>query len=143
MEKGETMFYAITLFSLIAFVYIAFGTVLKISDIADERFMSLTGNVVIDLEDNFKIGDDIHGDIILTEKDTNVYGIILLTKDGEPIITKTFNLKDISKSKIDSKKSLIKIEDLINYSFGEKGSYELFFSVLDLDVNIKKDFIVE
>ena len=143
MEKGETMFYAITLFSLIAFVYIAFGAVSKIPDITDERFMSLTGNVVIDLEDNFKIGDDIYGDIILTEKDTDVYGIILLTKDSEPIITKTFNLNDISKSKIDSKKFLIKIEDLINYSFGEKGSYELFFSVLDLDVNIKKDFIVE
>ena len=143
MEKRETMFYAITLFSLIAFVYIAFGAVSKIPDIADERFMSLTGNVVIGLEDNFKIGDNIHGDIILKEKDTDAYGIILLTKDGEPIITKTFNLKDIPKSKIDSKKSLIKIEDLINYSFGEKGSYELFFSVLDLDVNIKKDFIVE
>ena len=144
MEKREVVLYAITIFSLIAIIYIAFGAVSKIPNIANEKFMSLTGNVVFDLENNFKIGDTLKGDIILNQGENNeaIYGMILLTKDNAPITTKTFNLKD-DLVKDNSGKGVIKIEDLINYQFTEQGNYEILFSVLDLDMNLKREFLVE
>ena len=143
MEKRMILLYAITLFSLIAVVYLFFGVLSKIPNMSDKNFMSLTGNVVLDLNNDFKIGDNVQGDIILNKEESNAYGILLLTKEDKPLITKTFNLKDISKNKISSGEYSIKIEDLINYSFEEKGNYELFLSVLDLNINIKKEFVVK
>jgi len=137
------LLYAITLFSLIAVVYLFFGVLSKTPNMSDKNFMSLTGNVVLDLNNDFKIGDNAHGDIILNKEESNAYGVLLLTKEGKPLITKTFNLRDISKNKITSGEYSIKIEDLINYSFEEKGNYELFLSVLDLNINIKKEFVVK
>jgi len=91
------MLYAITAVSLVAFVYIFFGAVSKIPNISDKPFVSLAGNVVFNLGENFKIGDNIKGNIIINKEETNAYGVLLLTKDNQPLITKTFNLKDISK----------------------------------------------
>jgi len=145
MEKREVMLYTITMFSFIAAVYLAFGTITKIPDIADERFMSLAGNIILDLEGNFKVGDVFKGNIIIiSQKETNdtTYGIVLLTKDNAPILTETFNLKDFL-IRDNSGKDFIKIEDLINHRFEEKGNYELLFSVLDLDINIEKEILVK
>jgi hypothetical protein len=142
MEKRIIMLYAITLISLMAFIYIISGAMSKIPNMSDKKIMGLTGNVVLGLEDSFKVGDRLTGEIILTKEESDVYGVILLTKDNEPLITKTFNLKDISKNKINSGYS-IKIEDLVEYIFEEKGNYELFFSILDLDINTKRKFVVE
>lgn len=144
MEKREVVLYAITIFSLIAVSYIFFGAVTKIPNIANEKFMSLTGNAVLDLENNFKIGDTLNGDIVVNQGENSeaIYGVILLTKDNNPITTKTFNLKD-DLVKDNSGKGVIKIEDLINYQFTEQGNYELLFSVLDLDINLKRRIIVE
>jgi len=144
MEKREAALYAITIFSFIAIIYIAFGTFSKIPNIADERFMSLIGNAIFDSETNFKVGEFIKGDITISQKETNetVYGIILLTKDNSPVITRTFNLKNVS-IKDHSGKDIIKIENLINYQFTEVGNYELLFSVLDFDINIKKEILVK
>ena len=145
MEKREAALYAITIFSLIAVSYIFFGAITKIPNIANEKFMSLTGNVVLDLENNFKIGDTLKGDIILNQGENNeaIYGMILLTKDNAPITTKTFNLKDDLVKEEGNGKKILKLEKLIDYRFEEKGNYELLFSVLDLDINIKKEFLVE
>ncbi len=141
MESKEAMLYVITMISFIAFVYIFWTVSLKSPSISDKKFISSTGNVIFDLEDSFKVGDNIKGDIILNKDETS-YGVLLLTKDNQPLITKTFNLNEIPKNKISSGYS-IKIEDLIDYMFEEKGNYELFLSVLDLDTNIKREFVVE
>ncbi|MFH1359212.1 MAG: hypothetical protein ABIH37_04960 [archaeon] len=145
MEKREAALYTITIFSLIVIIYTAFIGVSKIPNIANEKFMSLTGNVVFDLENNFKIGDTLKGDIVVNQGETKetIYGMILLTKDNAPIITKTFNLKDFLIKDESSGKNIIKIEELIEYRFEERGNYELLFSILDLDINIKKEIIVE
>jgi len=145
MEKREAALYAITIFSLIAISYIFFGAITKMPNIANEKFMSLTGNVVLDLENNFKIGDTLKGDIIVNQGENNeaIYGMILLTKDNFPITTKTFNLKDDLVKEEGNGKNILKLEKLIDYRFEEKGNYELLFSVLDLDINIKKEFLVE
>ena len=144
MEKREAALYAITIFSLIAVSYIFFGAITKIPNIANEKFMSLTGNVVFDLENNFKVGDTLKGEIVVNQGENNkaIYGMMLLTKDNNPITTKTFNLNE-GLVKDNSRKGVIKLENLINYQFTEQGNYELLFSVLDLDINIKKRFEVE
>jgi|GEM_PF-3608904 len=145
MGKKEGILYVITIISFIAFVYIAFGAVSKIPSISDNKFMSLTGNVVLDLEDHFKIGDTLKGDIIVNQKETNesIYGMILLTKDNDPIIIKTFNLKEVLNKNENSGGKFIRVEEMIEYRFEESGSYELLFSVLDLNMNIKREIIVE
>ena len=142
MEKKEILLYFITICSFIALIYIFFGIVMKMSDTSNKQFKIVTGNAVFDLEDNFKIGDRINGNLLVNSINDDTYGILLLTKDNDPLMTKTFNLKDISKE-MNSKQYVIKIEDLIEYSFEEKGSYELFFSVLDMNINIKKKFDVQ
>ena len=143
MEKREIILYAITMFSLVAFVYIFFGTISKIPNISDKQFVSLAGNVVFNVEDNYKVGDNIKGNIIINKDETNAYGVLLLTKDNQPLITKTFNLNEIPKNQISSGQYSIKIEDFIDYKFNQTGNYELLFSVLDLDINIKKEFVVK
>jgi len=145
MEKREAVLYTITIFSFIAIIYIVFGAVSKIPNIADERFTSLTGNIILDLEDNLKVGESLNGNIAISWKETNdtVYGMILLTKDNNPIITETFNLKEVLNKDENSEKKFIRVEEIIEYQFEEKGNYEILFSVLDLDINIKKEILVE
>ena len=102
------------------------------------------GNVVLDLDNNFKIRDTLKGDIVVNQGENSeaIYGLILLTKDNFSIITETFNLKNVL-VKDDFGKNIIKIEDLVNYQFTEVGEYELLFPVLDLDINIKKEILVK
>ncbi len=144
MEKRESILYLIIGVSFIFLIVISTILLTKIPNIANEKFMSLTGNVVFDLENNFKIGDTLKGDIIVNQGENSeaIYGMILLTKDNQPLMTKTFNLKD-DLVKDNSVKGVIKLENLIEYRFEEQGNYELLFSVLDLDINIKKEFLVE
>jgi len=134
--------YVMTVVSFIAIVCIIFVSVSKIPSISDKKFMSLTGNVVLNFTDNFNVGDHASGKIVITREESNAYGILSLTKDGKTLAIKTFNLKELPKIKLDSGEYSIEISDLIDYTFEEKGNYELFFSVLDLDINIKKELIV-
>jgi hypothetical protein len=143
MEKREILLYTLTVISLIAFVYIALGAVSKIPNISDKKLMSLTGNVVLNLEGNYKIGDKLNGELIIDSNEFNRYGVLLLTKDNKPVLTETFNLKDISKSRVNSNQYSVKISNLTDYKFEEKGNYELMFFVPDLNINIKKKFVVE
>jgi len=145
MEKREVMLYIITMVSFVAFIYIVLGDLTKIPEISDKKFISLTGSIVMDLEDNFKIGDNLRRDIIINQKEADkaIYRLILLTKDNNPIITKTFNLKEVLNKDENSGKKFIGVEEIIEYRFEESGNYELLFSVLDLNMNIKRGIIVE
>lgn len=141
MEKREVLLYIITVFSFIVVICIIFLSISRMPSLSDKKFMSLTGNIVLNLEDNFKVGDNLKGNIIIN-KDEASYGILSLTKDDKQLITKTFNLNEIPKNKINFGYS-INLEDLIDYKFNQTGNYELLFSVLDLDINIKKEFVVK
>ena len=141
MEKREVLLYIITVFSFIVVICIIFLSISRMPSLSDKKFMSLTGNIVLNLEDNFKVGDNLKGNIIIN-KDEASYGILSLTKDDKQLITKTFNLNEIPKNKINFGYS-INLEDLIDYKFNQTGNYELFFSVLDLDINIKREFVVK
>ncbi|OIO80131.1 hypothetical protein AUJ84_04420 [Candidatus Pacearchaeota archaeon CG1_02_32_132] len=145
MEKKEALLYATTIFSLIIVTYLVSGVVTSIPNIANRGFMSLTGNIVLDIENSFKIGDYLKEDMVVTQIETEeaIYGLRSLTKDNKPIITETFNLKDFLNKDKNSGRGVIKIEELIDYRFEEAGDYELFFSVLDLNINIKREIIVE
>jgi hypothetical protein len=137
MEKREITLYIITIISIIAVICIFFVTIFKTPNISNEKTISLTGNTIKITEETFKVGDSLKGEIIFNSKETNeiVYGIILLTKDKHPIKTETFPLEKNQNS--------IQIENLIGYQFEETGTYKILFSVLDLDINIQKTFIVE
>ena len=143
METREVMLYTITNISLVAFIFIVFGAVIKSPNISNNNPSSLTGNVVFSEEtQNFKIGDNLTGDILLNSNEKDAYGVLLLTKDSKPIITETFNIAEIAKERGDGA-YVVKLEDLADYKFNETGNYELMFSVLKLNVNIKRDFVVE
>lgn len=141
-DKREIILYAVTVFSLIAFIYVVSGAFLKVPGMTNRGASGLTGNAVLELDDSFKVGESFEGNVIVNEKDGDYYGILFLTKGDRQIITKNFNLRDIPKTEISSDRSLIKIRDLVNYQFQESGNYELMVSVLDLDINVQKRFMV-
>lgn len=143
MDKKEIMLYAITIISLMVFICIVFSAISKSPNISNQKFMGLTGNAIIDFGNNFKVGDNVTGDIILNQKKQDVYGMILLTKDSKEMVTRTFNLKDVMTKDKNPGENIVKIENLINYKFEENGNYELLFSILDLNINIKENIVVE
>jgi len=144
MDKREATLYIITLFSLIAVFYLAFVVISKTPNITGEKSMSPTGNAIVGLDDNFKVGDYFNENIpISLEKNNNsVYGLVLLTKGNSPVLTKTFDLKDVLTTD-NSGKNIVKISDLVNYQFNESGNYEFLFSILDLNINIKQEILVK
>lgn len=142
MNKREIMLYAITIISFIAFISIIFGVNFKSLNISDNKPISMTGNAVLDLNDSFKIGDKLTGEIVLNSDERKAYGVLLLTKNSKPLMTETFNLEKVFRERKDGV-SIVKFEDIMDYTFEEKGNYELFFSVLDLEISIKKEFAVK
>jgi hypothetical protein len=141
MEKRELMFYVITFISLIAFAYFSMNLIFKISGNSSVR--GLTGNLILDLEDNYQINDNLTGSMVLDLGEKEAYGFALLTKGNKTILTKTFNLNNIPKNLLTSGQYSINLEEIISYQFEEKGIYELFLSVLDLDIKIEKEFEVK
>lgn len=120
--------------SLLAFFSISLHLISKYPNDFNNDFMSLTGNIVLDL-DNFVIGNKMSGNILINEVKEG-YGILLLTKGSEKLFVETFYLPDY----IDS--NSIELKNLVNYTFEESGDYELFLSALELNINIKKEFVV-
>ena len=135
------MFYVITFISLIAFAYFSMNLIFKISGNSSVR--GLTGNLILDLEDNYQINDNLTGSMVLDLGEKEAYGFALLTKGNKTILTKTFNLNNIPKNLLTSGQYSINLEEIISYQFEEKGIYELFLSVLDLDIKIEKEFEVK
>lgn len=142
MGKRELLLYAITLISLVLFIYLFFGVISKVPSTSNQKFLSLTGNAILDLNDNFKVGDKLTGQILLAKESPDAVGLLSLSKDGEEAVTETFNLKDIP-TKQSGSNYVIDLADITDYTFNETGSYELLFSVLSLDTNIKKELEVK
>ena len=143
MGKTQTILFITTLLSLIAISIIAFDIFSKTTgtQIPNKNLNDLTGNFLLNLEDNIPLGQNLQGEIIINNEELGEYGFISLSKNKKQLEVKTFNLNKIQKEKINDKQTKIKIENLINYTFQEKGTYELFFS--NLEFNVKKNFIAQ
>ena len=116
--------------------------------------LNLTGTVVLQTE-NY-IDDNLTGEISITiEKghalNRNIPILILLTKNNTIVKVETLTLEkfvQLSGSKTKPVNSnyktpetfSINLEDTFPFTFNESGKYELLFSVLELDINIKKAF---
>ena len=141
MEKNEATFYLVTLISFILVLIIVIGLTSNVPSLADDKILGLTGNVAVDLRGDFVVGDSVSGRVFIDSDRIDSEGVLLLMRVGEPVVTKTFNLKDIARS--ESRKGYyIELESLADYVFEEEGEYELFFSALDLGANFKKTFFV-
>ena len=134
MRKRGSILLIVTIISFISFLFISLNLATKYPSSFDNNFMSLTGNVVVNLE-SLNVGNKMEGTILINDVKDG-YGILLLQKEGEELFVETFYLNDYIKE------GSIDISDLVNYTFEEPGNYELFFSALELDINIKKEFIV-
>lgn len=132
MDKKGAFLFAITVISLVGFILVLNNI---LSKSPNEEFSGLTGNVILNLN-NFNVGDNIKGDIIINEGEES-YCIILLTKGNKELYADTFYLDDYKEG------NLIKIENLIDYTFTEKGKYELFFSALELNISLERDFVIK
>lgn len=118
-----------------------FNFIPKVPSFYSNNFLSLTGNVALDFND-LSVGDDLQGKIILNDFEKDSYGIVMLSKNGDSLYLDSFNLQDLSIEKNHGNKFVLEMSDLVNYTFKEEGEYELFLSLLDLEVNIKKEIIV-
>lgn len=143
MKKTQTLLLVTTFLSLIILSLIAFDIISKTTgaQIPNKNLNDLTGNFLLNLENNIPLGQNLQGEIIINNEELGEYGFISLSKNRKQLEVKTFNLDQVQKEKINDKQTKIKIENLINYTFEEKGTYEIFFS--NLEFNIKKDFIVQ
>ena len=143
MGKTQTILFVTTFLSLIAISTIAFDIFSKTTgtQILNKNLNDLTGNFILNIEDTISLGQNLQGELILNNEEFKDYGFIALSKNKKQLQVKTFNLDNIPKEKINEKESRLKIENLINYTFNEKGNYELFFS--NLNLNIKKEFVVK
>ncbi|MGY4884814.1 MAG: hypothetical protein ACP5NZ_04525 [Nanobdellota archaeon] len=137
MEKREVILYIITILAFLAFVYIVIEAFSKNTGLNNEESTGITGKLIMEINEGFNVGDKINGRIILKNTKGNPSGIIFLIKDDSPVITKTFNLQEVDELEF------IEINKLIDYSFQEEGKYELFFSVPDLNMNVKKEITVK
>ena len=133
MERKEGIVFAITLISFIGFIYVFSGLILDISAVSPDKITSLTGNSVVNLDNNFNINQKLAGNII-TSSLKDKAGLIFLSKENKILAIETFNFKDNINNQI-------RIEDLIDYSFTSQGKYELF--VFSQDINVKKEILIQ
>ena len=121
-----------------------------------------TANVVLEYEENFNIGQQLGGKLSITiepsdsiEASTPIS--VSLSKGREILAVETLTFNEFIKmssnpvSPTEKNGNLyyetpgtysVDTSSIINYKFTEKGEYELFFSLLKLDLNIKKRIIV-
>jgi len=143
MEKREVMFYVVISVVFLLFLYVAFSFLSK-TTILNPR--TLIGNIVLDLQENYKTGDKLTGKIFMSKKSRDSMdssGFLLLTKGNESIFSETFFLKDILIKDMDSEDYFVELNQIKDFTFQEPGEYEIFFSVMDLNLNIKKSFKVK
>lgn len=111
--------------------------------------LNLTGNVILQSEDY--VSNNLTGEITIAVKQVDALNkdipiLILLTKDDTVVKVETTTLEklvQLSNLKTQSETFSISLEDAFPFTFDEKGEYELLFSILDLNINIKKEFVVE
>lgn len=149
MKKEITIFLGIIIVSVIAFSLLSIN------------FLSLTGNVA--LEESINLGEKLSGDLILQIDEGDSLSeqlpiLIALTKNNSIILTETLTLEKFIQNSDNPKdpvkknsesfyeipgKYNLEISNIIDYNFEEPGEYELLFSILDLDINTKKKFLVK
>jgi len=108
--------------------------------------LELTGNIILDVEENFNSGDKLNGVIILginEQTNKNAPVLVSLIKGKEVLELETFSVGEImQKSKQVNQEYVVEVKDLIDYTFEEKGVYELLFSALSLEINSETIFVV-
>ena len=126
------------------------------------NFVNLTGNVLLEFEKDFTIGEKLTGPLILTieegdslSKDTPI--LLSLIKGNEVLRAETLTLEEFVKKSSSQgvfKESqeyiyeentvhIVEVERIIDYTFEKSGDYQLIFSVLSLDINIRKRIKVD
>lgn len=141
MDKATVMLSSIIAISLIVLLFSV------VSMFAPTEEFELTGNVLLDVEENFNPGDKLNGVIILginEQTDKSAPVLVSLVKDKEVLEIETLSVGEIiQKSKQVNQEYVVEVKDLIDYTFEEKGTYELLFSALSLEVNSEIIFVVK
>lgn len=141
MDKATVMLSSIIALSL---VLILFSVVSMLTPSGEFEF---TGNVILDVEENFNSGDKLNGIIILgidEQTDKTAPVLVSLIKGKEVLELETFSVGEIiQKSKQVNQEYVVEVKDLIDYTFEEKGVYELLFSALSLEINSETIFVVD
>lgn len=144
MKIKIILFFLLVLISATALVFLASDT------------FNLTGNVILQSGDY--VGDNLVGEVGITVEKGDVFDkdvpiLILLTKNDTVVKVETLMFEEFvrlsgSRTKpIDSvyeipETFVVNLEDVFPFTFDESGEYEFLFSVLELDMNIRKMFIV-
>lgn len=122
-----------------------------------------SANVSLEFSDSYVIGDELVGNLILIfEKGDSVNKempiLISLIKDEKVLVVNVLTIEEfvlLSGEKINVVEKDggyfyeeegvygVELNELIDYTFDEVGEYELFFSVMEIDLNIVKEFTVE
>jgi len=134
---------------VITFSLLAVFSIFALFMIISSTF-NFTGNII--LQPKNSIGDNITGELSFAINrgdipSKNIPILVSLTKNNKPIKTETLALEkfiQLSDSKTHTENTFAAdIEDIIQFTFNESGEYELLFSILELDINKKKVFMVE
>jgi len=121
-----------------------------------------TGNVLIEYEESFKTNEALTGKLSITveqgdsiNKDSQI--LLSLSKENEIILTKTISIEEFvqlsgKNPQITQKADgsfyetpdvyTVDVSKIIQYTFDKPGQYELFFSILELDIAVKKKITV-
>jgi hypothetical protein len=114
-----------------------------------------SGNVVLNYEKYFKLGDKLSGDLTIgieqgDRLDVKMPILVSLSKNGTMIASETLTLEEfinlagikldkVSRSGKDFYETVgsynVPIEKIVSYNFNETGEYEMLFSLLNLDIN--------
>jgi len=150
MKKGKLVLYFVVLIIILVLIFVGFNSI------------NLTGNVLLEFEKDFKVGEKLTGPLTLTiekgdslSKDTPI--LLSLIKGNEVLRVETLTLEEfVTKSSSQGvfKKSqeyvyeentvhVVDIGRVIDYTFEESGNYQLIFSVLSLDLNIRERIKVD
>lgn len=133
MGKNKLVYFLVIL-SIIVLFSITFNT------------LKLTGNILLDLKDNFEKGENLTGklNLKLTDIPEDALAIILLTKDNKGIESQIISVKKLKENsvQINVETYSIELEKIINYTFEEPGQYELTFSILEKNINEKRKITI-
>jgi hypothetical protein len=122
MQKDYLILISIVGVSILILVFVA----VSIGGLGEK---TITGNIVFQGENKFKLGDELRGKIKLSGSFDSDEALVffLLTKNDKVIDSKTINFEELSQYSENSESDVIeiKLEKVIDYRFDEKGNYLL------------------
>lgn len=149
MEKSSKIFFIIMFFALFFVTFIGL------------RIFNLTGNFLVNIDENIQVGEKFNSNILISfdanEKvGSNLPVILSLIKNNSAIKVESISIEKILEySNGDTpeksqgllffpKRVTYNIEagKILNYTFEEPGEYEFFVSIIDLNLNTNKIFLV-